>query len=78
MRKEGELLNKICIFLCSIYEQKVSLIEVNSDFKLKDFYKVYQNTEVKFVYNVESENMLNLDLTFQENTVLQADYLIYG
>lgn len=71
-------MNKICIFLCSIYEQKVSLIEVNSDFKLKDFFKAYCNKNIKFVYNVESENMLNLELSFQENAVLQADYLIYG
>ncbi len=71
-------MNKIFIKIRSIYEKKEHIVQVSREYRMIDFLNEFSNIEIHFIYQVETNHFLDLNKTFRENQIVQADSFIYG
>lgn len=71
-------MNDIFIRVRSIYEKQNHIVQVSSEYRMIDFLHEFSNLEIHFIYQLETDHFLDLNKTFNENQVVQADSFIYG
>ncbi len=71
-------MNEIFIKIRSIYEKKEHIVQVSREYRIIDFLNEFSKLEIHFIYQIETKHFLNLNQTFSENQIVQADSFIYG
>lgn len=71
-------MNKIFIKIRSIYEKEEHIVQVSREYRMIDLLNEFSNFEIHFIYQVETNHFLDLNKTFSENQIVQADSFIYG
>jgi hypothetical protein len=72
------LLSKIFILIRSIYENRFHIVQVSTNYTFLEFLNEFTDIDIHFVFQIETLSLLDINKTFNENEIVQADSFIYG
>lgn len=72
------LLSKIFILIRSIYENRFHIVQVSTNYTFLEFLNEFSDIDIHFVFQIETLSLLDINKTFKENEIVQADSFIYG
>lgn len=72
------LLSKIFILIRSIYENRFHIVQVSTNYTFLEFLNEFTDIDIHFVFQIETLSLLDINKTFKENEIVQADSFIYG